>query len=134
MPISVMLKPASSNCNLACEYCFYHSLSSKRTDFSKGFMSDDTAKRVVAHSMAMVVILFLALHQLHHDGAGVLVGSLFQRGKVARGHVVKISRVRYLGQIVVEDMGQLFDVQPPGGDVSGHQGPLSLLPAATALS
>ena len=46
-----MLKPASSNCNLACEYCFYlrfyHSLSSKRTDFSKGFMSDDTAKRVV---------------------------------------------------------------------------------------
>lgn len=47
MPISVMLKPASSNCNLACEYCFYHSLSSKRTDFSKGFMSDDTAKRVV---------------------------------------------------------------------------------------
>ena len=31
-------------------------------------------------------------------------------------------RQRYLGQIVVEDMGQLFDVQPPGGDVSGHQG------------
>ena len=30
--------------------------------------------------------------------------------------------LRHLGQIVVEDMGQLFDVQPPGGDVSGHQG------------
>ena len=42
-----MLKPASSNCNLACEYCFYHSLSSKRDDFSKGFMSENTARRVI---------------------------------------------------------------------------------------
>lgn len=47
MPISVMLKPASSNCNLRCEYCFYHSLSSQRQDFSKGMMSIDTAKRVI---------------------------------------------------------------------------------------
>ena len=42
----------------------------------------------------------LALHQLHHDGAGVLVGGLFQRGKVARGHVVKISREG--AEVVVE--------------------------------
>lgn len=42
-----MLKPASSNCNLACEYCFYHSLSSLRHEFSKGFMSENTAKRVI---------------------------------------------------------------------------------------
>ena len=47
MPISVMLKPASSNCNLACEYCFYHSLSSKRADFSKGFMSRETAQKAI---------------------------------------------------------------------------------------
>ena len=42
----------------------------------------------------------LALHQLHHDGAGVLIGGLFQRGKVARGHVVKISREG--AEVVVE--------------------------------
>lgn len=47
LPVSVMLKPASSNCNLACEYCFYHSLSAGRTQFSKGFMSRDTAHRVI---------------------------------------------------------------------------------------
>ncbi|MCH5320428.1 MAG: radical SAM protein [Eubacterium sp.] len=47
MSISVMLKPASSNCNLKCEYCFYHSLSAERQDFSKGMMSIDTAKRVI---------------------------------------------------------------------------------------
>lgn len=47
MAISVMLKPASSNCNLKCEYCFYHSLSAERQEFSKGMMSIDTAKRVI---------------------------------------------------------------------------------------
>lgn len=47
MAISVMLKPASSNCNLRCEYCFYHSLSSQRKEFTKGMMSIDTAKRVI---------------------------------------------------------------------------------------
>ena len=29
--------------------------------------------------------------------------------------------LRHLGQVIVEHVGQLFDVQPPGGDVSGHQ-------------
>ncbi len=47
MSISVMLKPASSNCNLRCEYCFYHSLSAERQEFSKGMMSIDTANRVI---------------------------------------------------------------------------------------
>lgn len=47
MPISVMLKPSSSNCNLRCKYCFYHSLSSERSDFSKGMMTVDTAHRVI---------------------------------------------------------------------------------------
>lgn len=47
MAISVMLKPASSNCNLKCEYCFYHSLSAQRKDFSKGMMCIDTAKKVI---------------------------------------------------------------------------------------
>jgi len=47
MAISVMLKPASSNCNLRCEYCFYHALSAQRKDFSKGMMTVDTAKNVI---------------------------------------------------------------------------------------
>lgn len=47
MAVSVMLKPASSNCNLKCEYCFYHSLSAQRKEFSKGMMSRDTAHSVI---------------------------------------------------------------------------------------
>lgn len=47
MPASVMIKPSSSDCNLKCEYCFYHSLSSQRSDFSKGEMSLATAEKVI---------------------------------------------------------------------------------------
>ena len=35
MPISVMLKPASGNCNLRCEYCFYHDLAATRQTENK---------------------------------------------------------------------------------------------------
>ena len=39
MPISVMLKPASGNCNLRCEYCFYHDLAATRQTENKGYMT-----------------------------------------------------------------------------------------------
>lgn len=47
MPISVMIKPASSMCNLKCEYCFYSSLASERKEYSKGFMNLQTAENVI---------------------------------------------------------------------------------------
>ncbi len=51
MDISVMLKPASSNCNLSCEYCFYRSLSEQRQEFTKGMMSTETAQKVVDRAL-----------------------------------------------------------------------------------
>lgn len=47
MPISVMIKPASSVCNLNCEYCFYSSLASERREYSKGMMSINTAENII---------------------------------------------------------------------------------------
>lgn len=47
MAVSIMLKPASSNCNLKCSYCFYHSLAQERKEFSKGMMSAETAEKVI---------------------------------------------------------------------------------------
>ncbi|MCM1115209.1 MAG: SPASM domain-containing protein [Clostridium sp.] len=52
MPISIMLKPSSSNCNLKCKYCFYHSLSGERTDYSMGMMDINTAKAVIDKAFA----------------------------------------------------------------------------------
>lgn len=51
MPISVMIKPASSACNLKCEYCFYTSLADNREIANKGMMSDETAEKVIASAL-----------------------------------------------------------------------------------
>lgn len=37
--LSIMIKPSSSNCNMRCEYCFYHDISNKRMQKSYGFMN-----------------------------------------------------------------------------------------------
>lgn len=42
-----MIKPASSACNLRCEYCFYSSVSDEREIANRGMMSEETAKRVI---------------------------------------------------------------------------------------
>lgn len=52
MNISIMLKPASSNCNLRCKYCFYNSLSSCREMPSRGIMSEDTLREVLKKAFA----------------------------------------------------------------------------------
>ena len=45
--ISVMLKPASSACNLRCKYCFYADLAGKRDTFCFGSMSQETAEDIL---------------------------------------------------------------------------------------
>ncbi|MDP4152891.1 MAG: SPASM domain-containing protein [Bacillota bacterium] len=44
---SVLVKPASSLCNMRCSYCFYHSTSSTRKNFSYGLMSHETAHNLI---------------------------------------------------------------------------------------
>lgn len=46
-PLSLLIKPASSNCNLRCQYCFYHSLAENRITNSYGIMSNDTLELLV---------------------------------------------------------------------------------------
>ncbi len=49
--LSIMLKPASSLCNLRCKYCFYHSLADTRESFSFGKMSEDVADEVIKKAL-----------------------------------------------------------------------------------
>lgn len=49
--LSIMLKPASSMCNLRCKYCFYHDVSDNREIFSYGIMSDSTARNVIEKAL-----------------------------------------------------------------------------------
>ena len=46
-PISVLIKPASSKCNLKCEYCFYHDVANNRTVADYGFMSLETVEEII---------------------------------------------------------------------------------------
>lgn len=45
--ISVMLKPASSACNMRCKYCFYHDVADMREQFGYGMMGGETARAVI---------------------------------------------------------------------------------------
>jgi len=45
--LNIMIKPASSICNLSCKYCFYHSLSEKRLKRSYGYMDIDLLEKIV---------------------------------------------------------------------------------------
>lgn len=45
--LSIMIKPASSVCNLRCKYCFYADVSSKRSVKSCGIMKEDTLRSIL---------------------------------------------------------------------------------------
>lgn len=45
--LSVLIKPASSLCNLRCKYCFYSDVSSHRDIRSFGIMEQETAKKLL---------------------------------------------------------------------------------------
>lgn len=48
--LSIMIKPASSLCNLRCKYCFYCDVASHRDEFSLGVMTEDTAERLIKNA------------------------------------------------------------------------------------
>lgn len=49
--VSVMMKPASGLCNMACDYCFYCDESRKRERASYGMMSEETLRNVIRRTM-----------------------------------------------------------------------------------
>lgn len=49
--ISLLIKPASSACNLRCKYCFYHSISKNRSVESYGMMSENTLENIVKKAL-----------------------------------------------------------------------------------
>lgn len=50
-PLSIMIKPASSLCNLRCKYCFYCDVASFREDFSFGVMKEETATKLIEEAL-----------------------------------------------------------------------------------
>lgn len=50
-PVSLLIKPASSNCNMRCKYCFYHSLAENRNVRSYGIMDIETLEILVEKTL-----------------------------------------------------------------------------------
>ncbi|MBR6618870.1 MAG: radical SAM protein [Clostridia bacterium] len=50
-PLSLMIKPASSLCNLSCEYCFYRDVSEHREHLGFGIMEKDTARVLIKKAL-----------------------------------------------------------------------------------
>lgn len=46
-PLSVLIKPASGNCNMRCTYCFYHDVEETRAARTCGQMSEETAECII---------------------------------------------------------------------------------------
>ena len=45
--LSLLIKPASSLCNMRCKYCFYHDVGEHRENPSYGIMSRETAEKII---------------------------------------------------------------------------------------
>ena len=45
--ISLLIKPASSLCNMKCRYCFYYDVADHREIRSHGIMKEDTMKDLI---------------------------------------------------------------------------------------
>ncbi len=50
-PITVMIKPASGNCNMRCRYCFYADEQANRQNGSYGIMTQDTMRCLVERAV-----------------------------------------------------------------------------------
>ena len=45
--LSILIKPASSACNMRCAYCFYRDVADNRDRFSYGIMSSETTEAML---------------------------------------------------------------------------------------
>ena len=104
-PVSLMIKPASSNCNLRCKYCFYHDLASCREMPSHGMMTLGTLEDILKKAFefadgSMVMISF-------QGGEPLLAGKDFFRGFASM--LPRLNTKRSAVHVGVQTNGTLID-------------------------
>ena len=50
-PINILIKPASSACNMACQYCFYKDVAAHREQEFEGMLSIESIEKVIQAGM-----------------------------------------------------------------------------------
>ncbi len=93
MPIiNLLVKPASSLCNMRCRYCFYEDEATHRTQASMGIMTGDTAHRMLAQALAAAGPSG-ALHVMFQGGEPTVAGLDFFRDFVAEAARQNTTRI-----------------------------------------
>lgn len=110
--ISVMLKPASSLCNLRCRYCFYAKVSDSREIRSFGVMARDTAAKIIENIFSRLETGDAA-HLAFQGGEPTLAGLDFFRFFVSevervRGKVEVSYALQTNGTLLDEDWCRFF--------------------------
>ena len=91
--INLMLKPASSLCNMHCKYCFYADVSEKRDVSCSGIMSDETVDAIL-HNLRRELQPGDFVQFAFQGGEPTLAGLPFFRrfmGKVAQWQGIRVS-------------------------------------------
>ena len=53
--LNLLIKPASSSCNLRCKYCFYYDVADNREVKNFGIMNDETLENMVKRVFKEVI-------------------------------------------------------------------------------
>jgi len=103
-PVSLLIKPASSGCNLRCAYCFYHDVSKKREIRNYGVMSLETLEALVVRAFDEAEGTLAFAFQ---GGEPTLAGLPFYRAFV--GFVKKHDTKRAKVSFAIQTNGVLLD-------------------------
>ncbi len=94
--LTLLIKPASSLCNMRCRYCFYEDEAANRTQRSMGIMAEDTLRVLLEKAMEYIGENgFLSI--VFQGGEPTLAGDAYFRRftELARKLLPKDARVHY---------------------------------------
>ncbi|MBQ7861130.1 MAG: SPASM domain-containing protein [Clostridia bacterium] len=111
-PLSIMIKPASSLCNLRCKYCFYCDVAAHRDVFSLGKMEISTAENLIKSALSFADGCSVAF--AFQGGEPLMAGLDYFREFVhlVKKHNVKGSEIYYSiqtnGTLADDDFARFF--------------------------
>ena len=110
-PINIMIKPASSACNMACSYCFYRDVAAHREQAFEGMISLEDMEQVVRAGMEYAEHICSFAFQ---GGEPTLAGLDFYRRvvelqkKYARPGVAVHNAIQINGYLIDEEWAAFF--------------------------
>ena len=92
--LNIMLKPASSQCNMRCKYCFYDDVSNHREVHSRGKMSENTVDAIL-NTIRSELDTGDRVHFIFQGGEPTLSGMDFFARFVSKASILENISVSY---------------------------------------